>query len=97
MNSDMTLASASGEALLRAAIADTLARHLPQADLSRFAPEARLNEDLALDSIMLLQLLVHLELEHGLAIPEEAVIGEELRRVDDLVARLDQWQREAGL
>ncbi|WP_230086230.1 phosphopantetheine-binding protein [Halomonas sp. 328] len=97
MNRGMTPATDSDAARLRQAIADTLARHLPQADLSRFAPEARLNEDLALDSIMLLQLLVHLELEHGLAIPEEAVIGEELRRVDDLVARLGQWQREAAL
>ncbi|MGQ4879488.1 phosphopantetheine-binding protein [Billgrantia sp. LNSP4103-1] len=79
---------------LLAAIVDVLRRHLPQAELSRFAPEARLNEDLALDSIMLLQLFVHLELEHGLAVPEDAVVGDDLQRVEDLVVLLQRWQEE---
>ncbi|EWH00381.1 phosphopantetheine-binding protein [Halomonas sp. BC04] len=82
------------DARLLAAIADVLRRHLPQAELERFSPEARLNEDLALDSIMLLQLFVHLELEYGLAVPEDAVIGDDLQRVGDLVALLRRWQGE---
>lgn len=77
------------------AIAATLRAHLPNADLSRFDRDARLNEDLALDSIMLLQLFVHLELEHGLAVPEDAVIGDDLQRVGDLVSLLQHWQHEA--
>lgn len=81
--------------LLLQVIADVLERHQPQADLSRFAPQARLNEDLALDSIMLLQLFVQLELEHGLAVPEDAVIDDDLQRVEDLVALLRRWQGEA--
>ncbi|MFQ3787684.1 phosphopantetheine-binding protein [Halomonas sp. A29] len=81
-------------ARLLEAIADVLRQHQPQADLSRFARDARLNEDLALDSIMLLQLFVHLELEHGLTVPEDAVIGDDLQRVDDLVVLLERWQEE---
>ncbi|MCC5883309.1 MAG: hypothetical protein JJU25_11810 [Halomonas sp.] len=83
----------SNERLLEV-IAEVLQRHLPQADLSRFSPHARLYEDLALDSIMLLQLFVHLELEHGLAVPEDAVIGDDLQRVEDLVVLLERWQGE---
>lgn len=79
---------------LREAIFTTLERHLPQAELAGFSPQARLNEDLALDSIMLLQLFVHLELEHDLTVPEDAVIGDDLQRVEDLVAMLRRWQGE---
>lgn len=82
------------DARLLAAIVSTMERHLPQADLSRFAVDARLNEDLALDSIMLLQLFVLLELEHGLAVPEDAVIGDDLQRVADLLCLLRHWQEE---
>ncbi|MEP3562715.1 MAG: phosphopantetheine-binding protein [Marinobacter sp.] len=69
------------------AIQSVLQQHLPNARLSAFAGSARLNADLAIDSIMLLQLIVHLELEHGFNLPEETLLTQELETVDDL-ARL---------
>ncbi|QBM18976.1 hypothetical protein MARI_31190 [Marinobacter sp. JH2] len=70
-----------------AAIKAALQQHLPNARLSAFTGSARLNADLAIDSIMLLQLIVHLELEHGFNLPEETLLTQELETVDDL-ARL---------
>lgn len=81
----------------QAAILDIIERHLPNARTDRFAPEARLNADLALDSIMLLQLLVHLELEHGLHLPEETLMTAELDTVADLDALLQKGPTGATL
>lgn len=71
-----------------AAIEAVLRQHLPNARLSAFAGSARLNADLAIDSIMLLQLIVHLELEHGLNLPEETLLTHQLETVDDLAGLL---------
>jgi len=72
----------------RSAIETVIRSHLPDARLSVFSAKARLNADLAIDSIMLLQLIVHLELEHGLHIPEEALLTHQLETVEDLEALL---------
>lgn len=66
------------------AIETVIRTHLHDARISAFAGSARLNADLALDSIMLLQLIVHLELEHGLHVPEEALLTHQLETVEDL-------------
>lgn len=50
-------------------------------DLSGFHSDARLREDLALDSSATLQLLVFLELEYGLTLPEEALMNKDLDTV----------------
>ncbi|MGO1748951.1 MAG: phosphopantetheine-binding protein [Marinobacter sp.] len=71
-----------------AAIKAVLQQHLPNARLSAFAGSARLNADLAIDSIMLLQLIVHLELEHALNLPEETLLTHQLETVDDLAGLL---------
>jgi acyl carrier protein len=52
--------------------------------LAHFSEDARLNEQLCLDSVLLLQLIVHLELEHGLVLPEEAVLQKQLGTVGSL-------------
>jgi acyl carrier protein len=52
--------------------------------LAHFSEDARLNEQLCLDSVLVLQLLVHLELEHGLVLPEEAVMQKQLGTVGSL-------------
>ncbi|MBS8240352.1 hypothetical protein DYI22_07520 [Marinobacter lipolyticus] len=78
-----------------AAIAAVMRQHLPAARVAAFAPNARLNEDLALDSIMLLELLVHLELEHNLCVPEEALLASELSTVSDLQQLLQPMDTEA--
>ena len=60
--------------------------------VSAFSPYARLNEDLYLDSVMVLQLLLHLELDHGFVIPDEALAKEDFETVDtlaNLLARLE--------
>jgi len=49
--------------------------------LSAFHSDSRLREDLALDSSSALQLLVHLEVEHGLQLPEEALMNKDLDTV----------------
>lgn len=72
----------------RSVIETVIRSHLPDARLSVFSAKARLNADLAIDSIMLLQLIVHLELEHGLHIPEEALLTHQLETVEDLEALL---------
>jgi len=52
--------------------------------IAHFSEDARLNEQLCLDSVLILQLLVHLELEHGLALPEEAVMQKQVGTVGSL-------------
>lgn len=51
-----------------------LSASMPSSHLARFSEHARLNEDLGLDSVMVLELLVRLELEHGLVLPEEVML-----------------------
>ena len=63
-----------------------LSEHMAHPHMQGFAPEARLNEDLYLDSVLILQIFLNLELEYGLAMPEEAIARQELATVADLVA-----------
>jgi acyl carrier protein len=67
--------------VIRSFLAEVLA--LPYMD--RFSEEARLNEDLSLDSVMMLELLVSLELQHGLVLPEEAIMEKQLGTVGSFV------------
>lgn len=69
------------------AIHVTLRDDMERPHLELFGPEARLNEDLYLDSILMLHLFLNLELRHGLAAPEEAIVRQDLATVGDL-ARL---------
>lgn len=63
--------------------------------LAAFRPEARLNEDLHLDSIQMLQLFLNLELKHGLEASEQAIVGREIETVRDLVDLFDGAAAEA--
>lgn len=63
-----------------------LTMHHPHADA--FHSDCRLREDLALDSASILQLLVHLELDYGLSLPEEAVMSQDLDTVRNLTKLL---------
>ncbi len=67
-------------AVMRSILSERMA--LPH--VVHFSEDARLNEQLCLDSVLVLQLLVHLELEHGLALPEEAVLQKQLGTVGTL-------------
>jgi acyl carrier protein len=80
-------------ALIRAVLSEKMA--LPH--LEQFSEDARLNEELCLDSVLLLELLVHLELEHGLALPEEAALQRKLSTVGSLADfLLDQPRARAA-
>jgi petrobactin synthase len=70
---------------MRRVLADTMAH--PQMEF--FAPAARLNEDLYLDSVLMMNLFLNLEREHGLAVPEEAITRQPPVTVDDVVDLFD--------
>lgn len=85
MNSGKS-AGMSSEALVTA-IGTVLREEMRHPHLDGFGPEARLNEDLYLDSVQLLQLILSLELTHGVSVPEEAINRQDVSTVADL-ARL---------
>jgi acyl carrier protein len=69
-----------------AAIHAVLSEQMAHAHMDGFGPEARLNEDLYLDSVLILQIFLNLELEYGLSVPEEAIARQDIETVADLVA-----------
>ncbi len=68
-----------------ALIEKVLREPMAHAHMDGFGPDARLNEDLYLDSVLILQIFLNLELEHGLTVPEEAIARQEIQTVADLV------------
>ncbi|MEL6520724.1 MAG: DUF6005 family protein [Pseudomonadota bacterium] len=54
--------------------------------MTNFSPDARLNEDLYLDSILILNLLLHLETSHGCTVPERDMNKDVIRTVRDLAS-----------
>lgn len=67
-----------------ASIRAVLAGQMNNTHLDGFGPHSRLNADLYLDSVLLLDLFLHLELKHGLVISEQMVTGPDIETVDDL-------------
>ncbi|MDF3064503.1 MAG: phosphopantetheine-binding protein [Polyangiaceae bacterium] len=67
-------------AIIRLVLSEKMA--LP--NLQSFSEDALLNEQLCLDSVLMLELLVHLELDHGLALPEEAALQKQAGTVGSL-------------
>ena len=49
-------------------IEHVLAHDMDCKHMQKFSPRARLNEDLYIDSVLLMQLLIHLELNHDIEI-----------------------------
>lgn len=73
------------EALIDA-VETILTEKFANAHMDAFSVEARLNEDLCLDSVLLLELMLALELEHGLELPEDNLRTHDLLTIADLVA-----------
>jgi acyl carrier protein len=69
-----------------AAIHTVLSDQMMHVHMDGFRIEARLNEDLYLDSVLILQIFLNLELEYGLSVPEEAIAKQDIETVADLVA-----------
>lgn len=67
------------------AIHTVLCAHMAHAHMDGFGLEARLNEDLYLDSVLILQIVLNLELEYGFSVPEEAIAKQDIETVADLV------------
>jgi len=66
------------------AIYSVLANEINISNIAAFHPKAKLNEDLYLDSVLVLQLLITLELKLGVAIPDEALNADDFDSVDSL-------------
>jgi petrobactin synthase len=69
------------------AIENILREKLNHQHMDLFSPQARLNEDLYLDSVLILEIMLAIELDHGVELPEEVISRQDLDTVDDL-ARL---------
>ena len=67
-------------AVMRSVLSERMA--LPH--MALFSEDARLNEQLCLDSVRVLELIVYLELEHGLVLPEAAALEKQLGTVGSL-------------
>ncbi len=78
-----------------ASIHEVLRHTMRVPHLEAFSANAKLNEELYLDSVMILQLIVHLELDHGFSIPDEALLGREFATVDALAEFLMGLPRSA--
>lgn len=67
-------------------IYDIMENSLELPTLSSFNEDARLNEDLYMDSIMVLQLILHIELDLGIAIPDEVLVPKDFKTVGTLAS-----------
>lgn len=74
-------------------IYDILENSLELQTLSSFNEDARLNEDLYMDSIMILQLILHIELDLGISIPDEVLVPKDFKTVGTLVSFLEKQQK----
>ncbi|WP_249659807.1 petrobactin biosynthesis protein AsbD [Lysinibacillus fusiformis] len=74
-------------------IYDIMENSLELQTLSSFNEDARLNEDLYMDSIMVLQLILHIELDLGIAIPDEVLVPKDFNTVGTLANFLEKQQK----
>jgi aryl carrier protein AsbD len=79
------------------AIYDILQNRVKLPSLAAFHEEARLNEDLYMDSIMILQLILYLEVDLGFDIPDEMLVPKDFRTVGSLVSFLECQQQTTVL
>lgn len=71
-------------------VRDILAKQLRIADVDTITPESRIMDDLGADSLVILQLLMKIEDDYGIMIPDEELVG--FVTVGDVVAYLDKQQ-----
>ncbi|MFJ6266581.1 petrobactin biosynthesis protein AsbD [Lysinibacillus xylanilyticus] len=74
-------------------IYDIMENSLELQTLSSFNEDARLNEDLYMDSIMVLQLILHIELDLGISIPDEVLVPKDFKTVGTLASFLEKQQK----
>ncbi|MDW3183785.1 MULTISPECIES: DUF6005 family protein [unclassified Roseobacter] len=66
------------------AVESVLRDQMANQHMADFSPQARLNEDLHLDSVQVLNLLLHLETRHGFYVPEETLGRDSFETVEGL-------------
>ncbi|NMH74726.1 petrobactin biosynthesis protein AsbD [Bacillus sp. RO2] len=72
------------------AIYDILKHKLTIPTWKSFKESARLNEDLYMDSIMILQLILYVELDLGLSIPDDMLVPKDFHTVESLLNFLEK-------
>ncbi|KQO69224.1 DUF6005 family protein [Methylobacterium sp. Leaf89] len=78
------------------AIGTVLREEMHHPHLDGFGPQARLNEDLYLDSVQLLQLILALEMTLGLSVPETSMSRQAIATVADLAEILAPAEQPAA-
>ncbi|MFZ3590529.1 petrobactin biosynthesis protein AsbD [Bacillus sp. DJP31] len=78
-------------------IYDILQHNLKLPFMEAFHEGARLNEDLYMDSIMILQLILYLEVDLGFDIPDEMLVSKDFQTVGSLADFLEYQQKPATL
>ncbi|MGD7052240.1 MULTISPECIES: petrobactin biosynthesis protein AsbD [Bacillaceae] len=77
------------------AVYDILKHKLKIPTWNSFEENARLNEDLYMDSIMILQLILHLELDLGLNIPDDMLVPKDFHTVETLLNFLEELSKNS--
>lgn len=70
---------------LQQAIYDILSQKIQHRHLEEFGPDARLNEDLWLDSVLMMQLILYLELDFDISLPEQAFSAADFYQLSDFI------------
>nr|WP_211112372.1 DUF6005 family protein [Azospirillum soli] len=70
--------------------------HLQNRHLAAFGPQARLNEDLYLDSVLMMELFLQLELSFGLDAPDDLITSRDLSTVADVASLFAGTKPAAG-
>ncbi|MGF1770442.1 DUF6005 family protein [Enterovibrio makurazakiensis] len=76
------------------AIRQVLMENMQSRHMSSFSESAKLNEDLYLDSVLILQLILHLELDLGLSVPEQNITAADYITVSSLADFLCRVNRK---
>ncbi|QFT89103.1 acyl carrier protein [Bacillus sp. THAF10] len=76
---------------------DILKNKLNLSTIENYHEDARLNEDLYLDSVMILQLILHLELDLGISIPDDMLVPKDFHTVGTLLDFLERRDKEERL
>ncbi len=74
------------------AMFQVLSEKMSHNKLDAFQSDARFLEDLALDSSLVLQMLMFLELDHGLGIPEDALMNKDFETVRSVAQLMYETQ-----
>ena len=68
-----------------------LAKQLRISDPARIKPESAIQKDLGADSLDVLQLLMKIEVQYGIVVPDEELAG--LKTVQDVVIFLEKQRK----